>query len=259
MEMLQKFKKALDEHLALPTPPVAIKLLMLQDDVPPEMGRPLNDLGEAIRPCEAWHATRHLGLPVAMLEEDFSAGCPTALFVFGIMEPIQPWIEGDLAYDMYTSSREAAANMEKNVFRIGVGKYKGLAFAPLGKENFTPDLIMIHCNSRQALRLITAAEWKTGDPLKITMAARDLCSDGVMQPFLTGRPVIAIPCWGDRRLGMAQDHEIVFTTPVSELDGIINGLESFARWHKTEKLGKEPMFRELYMKMEKSLNKKLGR
>ena len=91
------------------------------------------------------------------------------------------------------------------------------------------------------------------------MAARDLCSDGVMQPFLTGKPVIAIPCWGDRRLGMTQDHEIVFTTPVGELDGIIKGLESFARWHKTEKLGKEPPFRELYMKMEKTLNKKLGR
>lgn len=259
MEILERFKKVVDEHLSLRSFPVAIKLLERREDIPPNMGRPLKTLGESIRPCVGWHMARHKGLSVAMLPEDFSTACPTGMFVFGLLEPIQQWIEGDLSYGIYTGSREAAANMERHVFRLEVGKYKGVAFAPLGKADFIPDLVMIYGNSREALRLVLASVWTNGEPLKVSIAARNLCADGIVQPFQTGKPALAIPCGGDREHGVTDDHEIVFTTPVDKLEEIIEGLEEFEKSHRVGSLGGESKLRKRYNEMAKILDDKLGR
>ena len=259
MQILKEFGRVIDEHLHLTNFPIAIKLLEEGKDIPRKMGRPMRDLGEPIRPCVAYHLVRHEGLSLAMLEEDFSTACPAGIFVFGICEPIKPWIEGDLAYEIYTDSREAAATMERSMFLLGVGKFKGIALAPLGKVDFIPDLIMIYCDSRQALRLVTAAAFTDGEPLRFSMAARGLCSDGVVQPFQIGRPVLSIPCGGDRSFGVTQDNEVVFTTPLDRLEGIIKGLRGFERSHKIEHLGGESELRKRYNEMAKILDEKLGR
>jgi uncharacterized protein (DUF169 family) len=259
LTILNRFKKAIDKHVVPSTFPMAIKLLRPGEDVPTYMERPLRELGERIRPCVAWHFVRHEGLSVAMLADDFSTACPLSIFIFGIMKPIQPWIEGNLAYGTYTKSKEAAANMERHVFRLDVGKYAGIALSPLEKADFEPDLVMIYCNSRQAQRLVAATAWTNGDPLKIGMTARAVCSEGVIQPLQIGRPVLAIPCAGDRRHGGTQDDELVFTTPVKHLGGIIEGLEGANRSRRIINLRGESKLRKRYSKMAKTLDEELGR
>jgi uncharacterized protein (DUF169 family) len=259
LEILERFKKAVDEHLFLRSFPVAIKLLERREDIPPNMSRSSQILGETIRPCVGWRKARHDGLSLAMLEEDFSTACPSGLFVLGILEPIPSWIEGNLACDIYTGSREAAANMERHVFRLEAGKYIGIAFAPLGKADFIPDLVMIYGNAKQAWRLVVATAWTTGEPLRVSIAARDLCSEAIVQPFQTGQPVLAIPCGGDRAHGMTTDDEIVFTTPVDKLEGIIQGLEGFEKSHRVKYPGGESKLAKRYKEMAKMLDEKLGR
>jgi len=259
LEILDKFKKALDEQLCIITPPVAIKFLEKMQDIPGNMGRPLRELGERIRPCETWHYARHFRFPVALLEEDCTTACPIGMFVCGLAEPLRGWLDGDLAYKTYAGSREAAVNMEKNVFRLDARKYKGIAAAPLDRANFTPDLVMVYCNSAQAARLVAAAEWRTGEPLRVSMAARALCSDGVVQPFQTGRPVLAIPCGGDRDHGRTQDDELVFTIPFGRVEEIIEGWEGYEKTHSAVNLGEANEQRKRYNAMAKVLDKKLGR
>jgi uncharacterized protein (DUF169 family) len=259
MEIFKEFKEVIDEQLHLASLPIAIKFIKREQDIPKEIGRPMRDLGGPIRPCTGYHLVRHQGLSLAMLEEDFSIACPAGLFIFGIFEPIKPWIEGELAYEIYTGTREAAANMERSVFRLETGKFKGMALAPLAKANFIPDLIMVYCDSKQAMRLVTAATFTDGEPLRFSMAARGLCSDGVVQPFQIKRPVVSIPCGGDRLFGVAQDNEVVFTTPLDRLEGIVKGLRAFESSHRIEHLGGESELRKRYNEMAKILEEKLGR
>ena len=259
MEIIKRFEKAIDEQLSLATSPIAVKLLEKGEEIPANASRPIIELGEPIRPCEGWHFARHKGLSIAMLKDDFSTACPHAIFIFGILEPTQAWVDGDLAYEIYTGSRKAGMNMEGNIFRLEVGKYEGVVFAPLSKANFLPDLVMTYCNSREAMRLITAAEWMDGEPLTGKIAARCVCSEGVVQPFLTGEPVLGIPCGGDREHAGTQDYELVFTAPLSKLEGIIKGLEVFQDTHKIQSLGGESKVIERYSEMARSLNRELGR
>lgn len=259
MKILEEFEKALDKYLSLRSFPVGVKLLERGQGIPANMGRPKRDLGEPVRPCVGWHVARHLGFPVTMLEDDFATACPTGIFVFGLLEPITSWINGALAHESYTGSMEAAITMEKHVFRLKVGKYQGVSFAPLRKLSFDPDVIMVFCNSKDAGRLVSAAAWINGEPVKASIAARDLCADAIIQPFQTGCPVIALPCAGDREYGRTQDDEIVFATPADRLEGIIAGLEGYERSHKAKNLGEESEIRKKYNEMSKALDKILGK
>ena len=259
MEVLKEFNRIISEQLHLATIPMAIRFIRKEDELPEKVGRPRRDLGGPIRPCTAFHLVRHLGLSVAMLEEDFSTGCPAGFFIFGIAEPLEPWIEGDLAYEVYTGTREAAVNMENSIFRLETENFKGMVLAPLTEADFIPDLVMVYCNSKQAMRLVTAATYTDGKPLQFSMAARGLCSDGVVQPFQINSPVVAIPCGGDRLFGVAQDNEMVFTTPVDRLEGIITGLELFEKTHGISSLGGESELRKRYNKLSRILDEKLGR
>ena len=259
MDILNNFQKTVDRHLSLRSYPVAIKLVKHTKELPLNMGRPARDLGQTIRPCVGWHLARHRGLPIAMLLEDFTTACPSGIFVFGLMAPTPSWLNGDLSCGIYSATREAAVNMEKHVFRLEVGSYVGVAFAPLAKANFTPDLIMTFCNSNDARRLIIASAWDTGEPLKVSITGRDLCSEAIVQPFLSQKPVLAIPCRGDRQHGATHDDEIVFTTPMAKLEGIVTGLEEFEKSHRVEYLGEETELQRRYKEMAKTLDAKLGR
>jgi len=75
----------------------------------------------------------------------------------------------------------------------------------------------------------------------------------------TGRPVLAIPCGGDREHGRTDDYEIVFSAPVDRLEVIIEGLEEAKKWQLVEKLGGESRLRQRYKEMAKTLDEKLGR
>ncbi len=255
MSTIEDFEEALGTYLSLRSFPIAVKLIKGGDAAPADAGRPCQDLGQRITPCLGWHLARHLGLSVAMGIDDFSSECPSSLFIFGVVEPLQEWIDGDLAYGLYAGDREAARTMEANVPRLAFGECNGLVFSPLEKASFVPDLVMIYCNSRDAMRLITASAWETGEPLRVAMAGRGLCGDGVVQAFLAGRPVVAIPCGGDRAHGGAQDDELVFVTPIGYLEGIIAGLEGFERALRVDSLGGESALHGQYSRMAATLDR----
>jgi uncharacterized protein (DUF169 family) len=255
MSTITDFKEALETHLSLRSFPIAVKLVKRGEDLPSDAGRPLQNLGERITPCVGWHLARHLGLTVAMSADDFSSECPSSLFIFGVLEPRKEWIDGDLAYGLYAGNREAARTMEANVPRLAVGEFDGLVFGPLEKAGFVPDLMMVFCNSRDAMLLITASAWETGEPLRVSMAARGLCADGIVQAYVGSKPVLAVPCGGDRAHGGTQDDELVFVTPLDRLEGIIAGLEAFRRVHQVDDLGGEPMFRRPYSQMAATLDR----
>lgn len=259
MDILKDFEKTVKEHLSLCSSPVAVKLLEREEDIPSGAGRPLRDTGETIRPCVGWHLARHRGFSIAMLADDFGTDCPTGLFVFGISEPTRSWLEGGLSYGIYTASTEAAANMERHVYRLEPGRYVGVAFAPLRQAPFAPDLIMIYSNGNDARRLALASAWETGEPLKVSIAGRNLCAESIAQLVCTGKPVFAIPCGGDRQHGGTQDDEVVFAAPVNRLAGIIEGLKGAEKAHHVKSLGAQSWLRKSYRKMAEELNEKLGR
>ena len=227
--MLYKFAEKVEKHVHPASLPIKVKLLESEKDIPKKALRPKKDLDCQITPCHAWGLTCRQSLSIAMLKEDFNLDCGSALIIFGLIKPPKWWIEGNLAYGQFAGTREAAVNMEKSVFRFEPGKYIGLAFSPLRKTDFDPDMVMLYCNSVQAMLLVNAAIYEDGNPLDTTISARNVCSDTIVQTIQTGKCQVSIPCAGDHLHGLAKDYEIIFSAPSHKLNSIMRGLDSVSR------------------------------
>ena len=51
------------------------------------------------------------------------------------------------------------------------------------------------------------------------------CADAIAQCYLTDKPALTIPCYGERRYGHAQDDEMVMAIPHHYLEKIVEGLD----------------------------------
>jgi uncharacterized protein (DUF169 family) len=218
------FAQALEKSLRLETYPVAIKLLRAAEGAPEKAQRPRKDLQTRITPCQGWGLARKEGMTIAMLREDLDPSCGLAMIAFGLVEPPRWWLEGNLAYGTLTSSKKAGITAEEHVFRLRPGEFNGLIVSPLRTATFDPDIVLAYCSSVQAMRLVKAASYENGHPLSSQISARSLCSDVVVQTFLTEKCQVGIPCQGDRLRAFTRDDEIAFGIPNAQLRDIVRGL-----------------------------------
>jgi dephospho-CoA kinase len=52
------------------------------------------------------------------------------------------------------------------------------------------------------------------------------CSDAITRCYLSRKPALSIPCYGERRYGHAQDDELVMAIPIEMMDKALSGMEA---------------------------------
>jgi dephospho-CoA kinase len=55
------------------------------------------------------------------------------------------------------------------------------------------------------------------------------CSDAIARCYLTGKPSLTIPCYGERRYGHAQDEDLVMALPADLVEKALRGMETLYR------------------------------
>ena len=76
-----------------------------------------------------------------------------------------------------------------------------------------------------AMRFVQAFLYhKGGEFVMRSSGDAGVCSRAVAQVKLTGEPTVEIPCMGDRRFAMAQDHEMIVGIPYTWLNRAAQGL-----------------------------------
>ncbi|KON28051.1 hypothetical protein AC480_04210 [miscellaneous Crenarchaeota group archaeon SMTZ1-55] len=212
----------LERRLRLKSFPLAVKLLASEDDVPPTAYRPLRDSGYHLDLCQAFQIARREGTTVAMLKEDM--WCFEPVVGYGLEAPPEYFLEGHNRYPRDVETLEAGRHYAEEFPRFAVGEYVGVVSAPLKSANFTPDLVMIYCDSEQLNLLLLAREYKEGYNLKCALSSHAACVYAVVPAIQTGTCQVAIPCRGDRWVAMAESDELIFTVPLNQLEDVITGL-----------------------------------
>jgi uncharacterized protein (DUF169 family) len=116
--------------------------------------------------------------------------------------------------------------MQQQMPRLAPG-VAGLLTYPLARpvDGFTPDLVVLYVNSAQAMRLVQAFLYQQGGEFVMRSSGdAGVCSRAVAQVALTDEPAVEIPCLGDRRFAMTQDHELCVGIPASWLERTAVGL-----------------------------------
>jgi uncharacterized protein (DUF169 family) len=135
-------------------------------------------------------------------------------------------MDGAVNTGVYQKDREAAMAMQQKMPRVASGVVGVLTY-PLSRpvEGLVPDLVVIYGNSAQAMRFVQAFLYHEGGEFVMKSSGdAGVCSRGVAQVAITGEPTIEIPCMGDRRFALAQDHEMIIGIPFGWLERTTEGL-----------------------------------
>lgn len=203
-------------------------MLKSEAEIPAGAFRPKKDKNEHYAMCQVFAMARRQGKTVAMFKEDH--WCFQPLISYGLIDEQgltgPGGNTGDPTYDK----------------RLPVGKYAGMVCAPLKDAKFTPDLVMIYCNSHQLRHLSMMYKDTKGKHLVGVIDPIGSCVYSVTNPFLDGVGTLVVPDPGDYDRAGAEPDEMIVTIPAQVLP------EFMTVFHKYDTQG--PKFRSWALNMQ---------
>jgi dephospho-CoA kinase len=101
--------------------------------------------------------------------------------------------------------------------------------APIVYNPFEPDIVLIYANPAQMMLLINSLQFEDYEVMEFFCVGESSCSDAIARCYLSGKPSLTIPCYGERRYGHAQDEDLVMAIPAGMVEKALSGMEALYR------------------------------
>lgn len=221
----EKIVRRMELLLRLKSFPVAFKLLEEKEELDriPFMRR----LGHKTTLCQMITLVRNFDWTVGADNGDFLS--PVCASIIGLEEIPEIYKDGTFRSIVWVKTKEDGRKYEASIPRVPLGRYQAVAIAPLVYNPFEPDIVLIYANSAQMILLINALQFEDYEVMQFFCVGESSCSDAIARCYLTGKPSLTIPCYGERRYGHAQDDELVMGIPSSLMEKALKGLEALYR------------------------------
>lgn len=206
---------------------IAIRMLRQSDEVPQDAEQPLRDTGRHLSMCQLFSLVRRQGKKMVMLHKD--NWCVEPVIGFGYTEVPEYFLTGANRYPESASSLEAGAKWAKNLPRFESGIYKGVLAAPWDTCDFEPDVILMYCDPAQLTHLLISVNWIDGSDVYSQLSGHSACVYAVVPAMLKHDFCVSVPCIGDRKHGVAQDNEMIFSFPPDKAEALLDGLCTSAK------------------------------
>lgn len=228
MEKARKWEgivRRMEQLMRLKSFPVAFK--MLEDrsrlDSIPFMRRPKHPMTL----CQMITLVRNFDWTVGAELKDFMN--PTCPSIIGLCDIPEYNRDGTFRSIVWVKTKEDARRYEESIPRLPLGRYQAVAMAPLVYDPFEPDIVLIYANPAQMMLLINALQFEDYQVMDFHCVGESSCSDAIARCYLTQKPSLSIPCYGERRYGHAQDEDLVMALPSSMMEKALAGLEVMYR------------------------------
>lgn len=177
--------------------------------------------------CQLITQVRSFDWTVGADSDDFMN--PTCPSILGLTDIADISKDGTFRSIVWVKTRADGSRYEASIPRLPTGKYEAVAMAPLVYDPFEPDIVLIYANPAQMMLLINALQFEDYEVMHFYCVGESSCSDAIARCYLTGKPSLTIPCYGERRYGHAQDYELVMGIPADMLEKARDGLEALYR------------------------------
>ncbi|MHB1125638.1 MAG: DUF169 domain-containing protein [Bacillota bacterium] len=211
----------LHKYLRLRTMPLAYKLL--------DKAAELEGYGRLRRPtwkgtmCQIVTVARTYGWSVGVTLDDLSF--PNCGAVTGLCEMPEKALDGTMFHEVWFKTQEDGRKHMAAMPRIPA-KFEALVVAPLEKGTVEPDIILVFGTPAQMIRLIAGVQWENYERLEFFCMGETACADSIAQCYLSQKPSLAIPCFGERRFGGVMEDELVMALPPQDIPKILEGLRA---------------------------------
>jgi dephospho-CoA kinase len=221
----EKIVRRMEQLLRLKSFPVAFKMLDKKEDLGaiPFMRRPRHKLTL----CQLISLVRNFDWTVGAEAGDFTY--PTCASIIGLRDIPDHYKDGTFRSIVWVKKREDGKKYEQGIPRLPLGKYEAVALAPLVYKPFDPDIVLIYANPAQMMILINALQVEDYEIMNFFCVGESSCSDAIARCYLSGKPSLTIPCYGERRYGHAQDDDLVMAVPENKMEKALRGLETLYR------------------------------
>jgi len=221
----EKIVRRMEQLLRLKSFPVAFKMLENREDLGaiPFLRR----LNRKVTLCQLITLARSSDWTVGAELNDFLG--PTCPSMIGLTDVPEINRDGTFRSIVWVKTRSDAQRYEAAIPRLPLGKYQAVALAPLVYKPFEPDIVLIYANPAQMILLINALQFEDYEVMQFQCVGESSCSDAIARCYLTGKPSLTIPCYGERRYGHAQDEDLVMALPPAHMEKALKGLETLYR------------------------------
>ncbi len=174
--------------------------------------------------CQLINLVRNFDWTVGADLDDFmSPMCPS---IIGMADLPEIYKDGTFRSIVWVRRRVDGKKYEESVQRIPTGKYQAVVMAPLVYNPFEPDIVLIYANPAQMMLLINSLQFDNYEVMQFFCVGESSCSDAIARCYLTQKPSLTIPCYGERRYGHAQDDELVMAIPAGMMEKVLVGMET---------------------------------
>ena len=177
--------------------------------------------------CQVPFLVRVLGQTVGITKEDPISDRCTRLHGLRPATDKSMQAEAAMLATTWLASPEEAMQQQHETPRMPLAE--AIVAAPLGKEKFDPEVISIYANPAQIMMILCGLQKEKYERFPFFFTGEGACADSLAQCYTTGRPAVAIPCYGERAIGQVADDEMVIALPSNELARVLAGLKKLAK------------------------------
>ncbi|MCX6696096.1 MAG: DUF169 domain-containing protein [Methanoregula sp.] len=214
----------LKKYLGMNGSPVAFRFATSKDDIPAGM----EELDKTIRHCMMVSLARKEGKIFYATVGKHE--CNGGAWALGLKELTPTLKTGEFYFKLgkFTSAAACKRTIDK-VSHINQLETYATMYAPLEKNPFTPQVIIIVANPRGMLKLAQSTLFRIGGRIYSEFSGiQSLCSDATAQTYLTGRPNFSLGCDGSRKFSGIDDGEMVMGLPAEMLPELTEALKIVA-------------------------------
>ena len=106
---------------------------------------------------------------------------------------------------------------------------EALVLAPLASGKFDPDVALIYGNPAQLMLAVNGLQFRDYERFQFSFIGEGACADGLAKCYTSGKPSLAIPCFGERRFGGVTNDELLLAIPASMLEKTVEGLQALSK------------------------------
>ncbi|MEM3383685.1 MAG: DUF169 domain-containing protein [Nitrososphaerales archaeon] len=221
----KEISELIRRYICLSTNPVGVWLFKKRDDILNLQN--LRYIGRRTNICQMIPISRYNkdATPIYTFRENVA--CVWGAACLGLIKTPERFSDGSIFIN-FAKDRSASIRLQQSVINLGEDgkKYEGVMCMPLNASPVDPHVIVIYISPAQALRLIIASAYSTGESIElITVGQASVCSS-IAKAILTKKPNMEIPCIGDRVFGYVQEHEMIFSFPAEFAEQLVEGLKA---------------------------------
>jgi len=221
----EKIIRRMERLMRLTSFPVAFKMMEKKEDLEkiPFLRRP----SHKSTLCQLITQVRNFDWTVGADLGDFMN--PTCPSIIGLADTPELNRDGTFRSIVWVKTKEDGKKYEAAIPRLPLGKYEAVVMAPLVYNPFEPDIVLIYANPAQMMLLINSLQFEEYEVMEFFCVGESSCSDAIARCYLTGKPSLTIPCYGERRYGHARDEDLVMAIPAGMMKKALRGMEVLYR------------------------------